>query len=152
MSITRRISINVAGMVLLFFPSYAAACDIDGPSFRQEFRRASDVFVGQLVQITDTPKGSNLSGKKPAVAFVTFRVEDRWKGAKNNEIVLTTDLISMGCDGAPMRQFERDHTYLIFSKKGYTHFREARLVANANAEIKKLDDVWFRTWARILPF
>ena len=139
-------------MALLVFPSYALACDIDGPSLRKEFRRASDVFVGRLLQITDTPKWANLTGEKPAVAFVTFRVKDRWKGAKQDELVLTTDLIDMGCDGSPMRQFERDVTYLISSKKGYTYFREARVVASATGEIRKLDDVWFRTWARIYPF
>ena len=87
---------------------------------------------------------------------VTIDVEKRWKGPTKNQIEVAWGFDSPGmCNDLPLVKGER---YLIYTKQsehGYTVNPDCGTNYTAkfhSDEIKKLDNFWFRTSARLFPF
>jgi hypothetical protein len=142
-------------LVVIFGASSVNACSVDFPSLREQFRASKHIFVGELLEISDAPQNLKISKEKSVGGVVKFRIQKRWKGAKEAEISLLSDLITSGCGGGEERKisyFEKGKKYLIFARKDYVYFYEATELARAGEKIKRLDDSGFRAWARIYPF
>lgn len=138
-------------LVVVFGVNSVSACTIIIPSLREQFRESKHVFVGELLEISDAPQNLKNSKERFINGGVKFRIEKRWKGAKEAEISLLSDIIDSGC-GNKLSHFEKDKKYLIFAQKDYVYFFEATEFARAGEKIKRLNDSGFRAWARIYPF
>ena len=169
----KRNFIAVALLTLIFLPGInrVAACTVNVESFRKNFRQAKRVFLGEitaidLVKIEELPKEIQEQHKDlKFLAKIIFKVERSWKGDNRNEVIVYS---KMFCD-CPYRTeyFSLGKKFLVFSdKQSYfdacslfnaevdskeipTDSWEAEFVKN---KINRLDDFWFRTWARIYPF
>ncbi|HEX8735775.1 MAG TPA: hypothetical protein VF721_10655 [Pyrinomonadaceae bacterium] len=140
-------------LVVIFGASSVNACSVDFPSLREQFRYSKHVFVGELLEISDAPQNLQNSKERLVGGVVKFRIQKRWKGAKEAEISLLSDMINSGCGGQDkLSYFEKGKKYLIFARKDYVYFYEATEFDKAGEKIKRLDDSGFRAWARIYPF
>ncbi len=139
-------------LALVVFSQNINACDYNIPSLRKQFRDSKNVFVGEILDISDAPKESKSSKKRLVSAMVKFRIEKSWKGTKDKEISLLSDLLLMPCDGNPFEYFEKGEKYLIFSEKDYVYYILSTKLKFADDKIRKLDSFWFRTSAKINPF
>lgn len=126
------------------------SCEIDYPPLRKEFRTSKYVFVGKVIAIND-PTGSAPKPKDRQIhGTITFHVDQSWKGGKATEVSLYSNVGASGC--GPFDYFRKDETYLVFAENSYVHFLSATKLDQAKNKIKRLDDFWFRTWARVFPF
>ena len=137
----------------------AYSCSCADPSAREKFRSADLVFVGQAVDYNEAPSNDH------AINYiVTFKVEKRWKGPKGSEITLAWMFDSPGmCNDLPLVKGER---YLIYSGRqtvNYKGHKKEELIVETDCgpnhlakyhekEIRKLNDFWFRMFARMYPF
>lgn len=141
------------------------ACTVVVQGIRKEFRRSSQVLVGEFMtfddrEVKDVPEW--LADKwKPygPLANATFRIKRSWKGQRTGQITL---YVSPLCD-CPMRQLfpNPDEEILVFADKdGVVDSCNFFVIEKSNDRrtddlektIKTLDSFWFRTWARIYPF
>lgn len=138
-------------LVVILGVNSVNACTIIIPSLREQFRESKHVFVGELLEISDAPQNLQNSKERIISGVVKFRIQKRWKGAKETEISLLSDIFDSGC-GNKLSHFEKGKKYLVFARKDYAYFFEATEFAKAGEKIKRLDDFGFRAWARIYPF
>ena len=87
------------------------ACECDPPKPQKLFRDARAVFVGQVLDISEStvPLGKGFS---PHSFAVTFKVLEFWKGAKSREITVHSDLGGLPCNQFAFRKGE---TYLVYA-------------------------------------
>ena len=142
----------LAVFILIFFNQNIDACDYNIPPLRKQFRDSKNVFIGEIIEISDTPQNLKNSKERAVGGIVKFRIQKSWKGTKDKEISLLSDLILMPCDGNPFEYFKKGEKYLIFSEKDYAAYILSTKLEFAADKIKRLDDFWFRIWARIYPF
>jgi hypothetical protein len=134
--------------VLLASTTDANACSCEGQSQREKFRKADYVFLGEVVDITE-------SSVKEFAYAVRFKVERQWKGAKLSESVVHFTFDSPGwCGDLNLAKGERFLIYAYREKQKLVSYTDCG--PNMNAEyaadsIKKLNSVWFRSFARAYP-
>lgn len=138
-------------IITLFLFEIDNACSISSPPLRKQFRQSANVFMGEVLDITETPKDYKDKKKRFIGGIVKFKIEKSWKGTKETEISLLSDIINTGCGEKP-QYFTKGEKYLVFTEKDYVYFYESSKLAYSNDKIKKLDDFGFRLWARIYPF
>jgi hypothetical protein len=139
-------------LVMIFGAGSVNACSIDLPSLREQFRESKHVFVGEILEISDAPEKLRKSKERIINGAVRFRIQKRWKGAKETEISLLSDVVDFGCGGSVGNKLVKGEKYLIFARKDYVYFFEATKIADAGDKMKRLDDFGFRAWSRIYPF
>jgi hypothetical protein len=147
---------NITSFLFLFVVtgvSSAYACTCSPPSQRSAYRDAKAVFIGQVIEVNEkTPIPPKL---KDAVFYgVKFRVEKAWKGARGREITLLSDMGLLSC-AHWANKFRVGEKYLVYAyDKELFDFGCSRSVhlQYASDDIKRLNSIWFRFFARIYPF
>lgn len=81
-------------------PVSACECRSRG-DFEQEFNSSKAVFVGEVVEID----------KSKPDAIVTFKVEKKWKGSKNETVVVRTNNQGKACEYI----FKQGEKYLVYA-------------------------------------
>jgi hypothetical protein len=140
----------------VFFLQTANACSITVPPLRKEFRDSTDVFIGEVVEISDAPQNYKDKKERFIGGIVKFKIEKRWKGVKASEVSLLSDIIDTTCGGGVggnlIDYFRKGEKYLIFAEKDYVHFYKSSKLEDSESEIRRLNDFGFRLWTRIYPF
>jgi hypothetical protein len=87
------------------------ACNCDPPKARKLFSDAKAVFVGQVIEISEStvPLGKEFPPHSYAVRFKVFKY---WKGVKGSEITVHSDLGGLPCQQFAFRKGE---TYLVYA-------------------------------------
>jgi hypothetical protein len=139
------------------------ACSLKIPPLRKKFREAKSVFLGKVVKIVDY---SPSEAEKSAIpeywqdykyfSKVRFEIKNKWKGdvSENQEFLAVADW-ECGCPGDAPERFKEGEEFIIFaSGKKFIIVCDAGRTKIEGKEqlIKKLDEFWFRAWARIYPF
>ena len=118
-------------------------CTCSEPGARADFRSARPIFVGKVLSIRDR-EGPGLE--------IRFKVEKRWKGHRDNEATAFWEGIGP-CGGF---LFETGRTFLVYAREKemsvYTSCDRTARIDNASEDIKKLNSLWFRLFARLIPF
>src|SRR5687768_13378452 len=138
------------------------ACTIQIVGLRDEFRKSKNIFIGEVVSVDVVPKDGlprRLAANWNSLERITFRIKTSWKGDKSGTIEV---LSNVACD-CPMRSliFERGKEFIIFADRD--NFADAcslrnfdtaheRYKDNLGNDVRRLDNFWFRSWARINPF
>lgn len=136
---------------LLFGTLSVYACTCAEPSVREKFRRADVIFVGELV---------GLAFVNPSITqyvfSIQFIVEKYWKGAAGRELKVLFKFDRPGwCGDLPLTKGER---YLIYADQGkeglntYVDCGPNRIAKHVPEELKKLDGLRFRMFARLFPY
>ncbi|MBI4341594.1 MAG: hypothetical protein HY598_04870 [Candidatus Omnitrophica bacterium] len=98
----------VAGGTILGRPDAADACSCEKPSMVVELKRASMVFIGQVMRIKQTGEQNSFHESK---VIVTLNPTRFWKGPQDTRrVVLHTVRNQVSCDGF---WFEDGKTYLV---------------------------------------
>jgi len=143
------LSMIVTLVVFTFGASTVLACSCADPSQRKKFRTADYVFLGTAVRITD-------SHVQDFAYAVPFNVEKQWKGSTLNEPLINFTFDSPGmCGDLHLAEGQRFLIYAYRQKQdliSYTDCGPNRQAQYADAEIRHLKNVWFRFFARIIPF
>jgi hypothetical protein len=147
----RRIILStiVAFLVVPFAASTVLACSCADPSLQKKFRTADYVFLGTAVRITD-------SRIQYFANAVTFKVERQWKGSKLKEPLIHFTFDSPGmCGDLHLAEGQRFLIYAYREKQNlisYTDCGPNLQEKYADSEIRHLKSVWFRVFARLIPF
>ena len=98
-------------LVLALRATEVSACSCDPPKPQKLFREAEAVFVGEVVEISEStvPLGK---GFPPLSYAVKFRISRYWKGVKGSEITVHSDLGGLGCHQFAFRKGE---TYFVYA-------------------------------------
>lgn len=139
-------------LALLIYSQTVNACDIKAVPLRKEFRNSKNVFVAEVLDISDAPKSFKNPKDREVNGVIKFKIEKRWKGAKQKEISLLTNV---GCGFCyEFKYFEKGKKYLVFTEENYISFCSAGETKDDYVKIKmnRLDNFGFRVWARIYPF
>jgi hypothetical protein len=154
---TRRTLLSLT--IILLASHEAFSCSCADPSVREKFRAADLVFLGRVVEVKRAPDNAG-----EIFDHVTFDVEKRWKGPRGPRLTLAWGFDNPGmCNDLPLTPGER---YLIYSSRETIDYRGRRrseltirpdcgphyLAQHREAEIRKLDRLWFRISARLYPF
>jgi hypothetical protein len=113
----RQILIGLAtlGALAIFSPA-ALACTCDYlPTNKAAFRKASAVFVGEVVSKSAPKRPANWNDDDTAAFvshIVTFKVEKRWKAARHSEVDAWLDVSYSHCS---VMQFREGEKYLIYA-------------------------------------
>jgi hypothetical protein len=87
-------------------------CDcFEYPSHRAEFGKAKAVFVGEVVKIDKTTDPPTALASEVSYA-VTFRLEQRWKGAQDSKIIVWIHATHELC---ARWQFQQGVKYLVYA-------------------------------------
>jgi hypothetical protein len=105
--VVRAMSVLSAGLLVM---AIASACTIEirgdgSPGYMR--RHAKVVFVGEVLEITDTPKAELELGANHY--SVRLRVDRFWKGVKTREATVHTDMFGCG------PRFEVGRKYLVYA-------------------------------------
>ncbi len=130
------------------------SCDCAIETNRKAFTKASDVFVGKVLEIKDN---ENYDPNKSILAFkIRLKVVKRWKGAKKAEITIFSTNGPFGtCGGFT---FQKDEEYLIYAQgknKEVTTFCSNNRPADdkyAQEAIRELENSRVHFKARVWPF
>lgn len=164
-----RAFILLVSLISFCFQSITA-CSLDIPPLRKEFRNSKLVFLGKITKIEDyyvpteqekayIPKywkeiSAEMKNNK-IFSKVTFEIKNEWKGSlPENKEFLSVAYWGCGCPGE-IDKFEIKKEYVIFStEKNFVSVCDSfrQTIMEKPKLIKKLDDFWFRIWARIYPF
>lgn len=147
------ITISLFTLFLLVGPSSLYACTCSAPSQRSAYRDAKAVFIGEVVEVSENaPIPPKLKGM---VFFgVKFRVQKSWKGVRGREVTILSDMGLLSC----YHRTDKFHTgekYLVYAyDKELADWGCARSISleDASQEIRRLNNVWFRLFARMYPF
>jgi hypothetical protein len=140
--------------MLALSASSAYPCSCADPSQREKFRRASAVFIGRVIEITDYNDPD-----EDFVLFtnrVKFKVERQWKGARKPEVTALASFDSPGMCGDLNLAVGEEYLVYADREKGrllfYTDCGPNRNSKYAEDEIKRLNSFWFRFVARLYPY
>lgn len=143
---------------LVFSGLEVFSCTCGYVSPRTFYRKANAIFIGQVIGIGE---GLNSSYGVP-VYPVTFKVEKSWKGQKNSEITISTYDVNVVdstrvCGGFNLVQGEKYLVYAYGKKLSVSTSSCSPPTLpvssqSASDEIKRLNSLWFRLKARLIPF
>ena len=136
--------------------SFAYACSCADPSQRERFRKSKAVFLGEVLEYKERPGVETNEDLKFFPYQVTFKVEKQWKGKRQPEITAFASFDSPGmCGDLDLQMGER---FLIYAPYKYEHlliYRDCgpnRIAENAEDEIKRLGNFFFRTTTFFYPY
>ena len=148
------IQIFALSCLLLISAANVYSCSCEEYTQRKAFREASAVFIGQAVEYLDNPEV-----EKDGRLIVKLKVEKSWKGAKTQEVIISSTFGS-ACGFT----FEKGKRYLVYSY-GQDLFtptvcsRSGEIIGagyspnkDQQREIRKLNSWWYRFFSRVLPF
>lgn len=130
-------------------------CTCTAISQRRAFKQASAVFVGEVVEINDYKGEPVAYGGWPIAQSLKLRVVKSWKGAKQPEVTVLSDKYHGMCGGF---YFHVGEKYLLYAVTVdgklvvYSTCAPSRPLNQADKEIGRLNDFWYRLFARINPF
>ena len=96
--------------VLIFAVSPSYACKPEVPSQRQAFKKAVSVFIGEVVDITESDF-QPIKGKRYFVN-VRFKVVQYWKGRGGLEVKVHSEQGVLSCN---LFHFEKGEKYLVYA-------------------------------------
>ena len=96
--------------LLVFASPTSYACKPELPSQRQAFNRASSVFIGEVVDITDS-SFQLIKGERYFVK-VRFKVLQYWKGRGALEVIVHSEQGLLSCN---LFQFQKGERYLVYA-------------------------------------
>jgi hypothetical protein len=109
----RIITLALAMFYLISIGSPAVkACDCDPPPPRKVYKTADAVFIGQVIDISESKVPLFKDQPDFGSWAVTFRVIKYWKGVKGPEIVVHSDLGGLMCH---QFRFNKGETYLVYA-------------------------------------
>jgi hypothetical protein len=144
-----QVAVLFAVLLILFEAGMGYSCTAIVQSHRQQFRNATDVFIGQVLSaVVNKDAGKNLPTEFPVELKVL--VEKRWKGQQTNEMTLLNDGTA-ACGGVA---FQKGDRYLIYAHR----YADALVVhsfntgsqvmsgenENRSRQIRELNSAWFR--------
>jgi hypothetical protein len=100
----------LAFVVLILAVSPGYACKPELPSQRQAFKKATSVFVGEVVDITDS-NFQPIKGKRYFVK-VRFKVIQYWKGRGGLEVEVHSEQGVLSCN---LFRFQKGDKYLVYA-------------------------------------
>ncbi len=100
----------LAFVMLILAVSASYACKPELPSQRQAFKKATSVFIGEVVDITD----SDFQPIKGKAYFmnVRFKVIQYWKGRGGLEVKVHSEQGVLSCN---LFQFQKGEKYLVYA-------------------------------------
>jgi hypothetical protein len=147
------IQVSLLLSLLLLSANQAFSCSCADPSVREKFRKASSVFVGRILEIKPY---EDKASDSIFINEVRFRVERQWKGERKPEITVISAWDNPGwCGDLPLTVGER---YLIYADRErnklaiYADCGPNRIAVYAEKELGKLNNFWFRFFARLYPY
>lgn len=135
----------------LLLPIDGVSCSVDIPPLRKDFRWAKKVFLAEVVDVLEPTSDITRTKDRQISGLVKIKVEKGWKGTKASEVSLLSDVGGSICPG-DFDFFKKGERYLIFAENDYVSYTMATKFQNAAEKIKRLNNPWFRVWARIYPF
>ena len=138
--------------------SLAYSCTCGMPTQRARFRNAHAVFVGEILEMKQRAGVEADESLKDYPYQVTFRVEKQWKGKRQSEITALSDYEELGmCNDLYLEVGKRFLIYaprkrgqlIVYAKCG------PNVPANneyTDAEIRRLNNFFFRTYASLYPY
>ena len=143
-------------ILLTIGSSFAYACSCADPSQRERFRKSKAVFLGEVLEYKERPGVETNEDLKFFPYQVTFKVQKQWKGKRQPEITAFASFDSPGmCGDLDLQMGER---FLIYAPYKYEHlliYRDCgpnRIAENAEDEIKRLSNFFFRTTTFFYPY
>ena len=133
------------------------SCTCVNSSLSKRFKESEAVFIGKIAE--NTPENdSEIQNMKEGLPVL--EVIKSWKGVKKKYIAVDFDFSNYSGSCSALLRFEEDKEYLVFAYskdlKVEVECSDTRpLKAESNyttREISKLNNFWFRFWARIKPF
>lgn len=153
MKILARSILVVGALIVSTQAVYPCTCAAIGQ--RRAFKKASAVFIGRVVEINPYQGEPFEYGPFPISQSVKLKVEKSWKGAEQPEIIVLSEKYFGWCGGF---NFQAGDKYLLyaFSHDGklVTHSVCTRSspLSEATGQVKRLNNFWFRLFARTYPF
>ncbi len=157
------IQISFISLFLFLGITSALACQCDINSHRKDFRKAKNIFIGEVISV-DFQSNLTLPDevkdfRAEIVESVKFNIEKSWKGKQKKEIKIWSLSFPSSCGGF---RFIKGTKYLVYVFKkdkslyAVTSCNRTRLAETDNQyklkEIEELNSFWFRFWAKINPF
>lgn len=148
---------------VLFFTSAIIACQCIINSHKRDFRKAKNIFIGEVTEVNyqstiQLPEQIK-DFQAEIVETVSLNIEKSWKGKEKTNIKIWSLSFPSSCGGF---QFAKGKKYLVyvFKENGYlytvTSCGRTRIAETDNKdkleEIKELDSFWFRFSAKFNPF
>lgn len=96
--------------VLILAVSASYACKPEVPSQPQAFKKAASVFIGEVVDVTDS-YFQPIKGKRYFVN-VRFKVIQYWKGRGGLEVEVLSEQGVLSCN---LFQFQKGEKYLVYA-------------------------------------
>ncbi|HXG68347.1 MAG TPA: hypothetical protein VNO70_24850 [Blastocatellia bacterium] len=144
--------INQAILLFVLFmvgASNAYPCSCADESQRKKFRRASVVFLGEIIEVSYNQDDYFINAVK-------FKVERQWKGTKRENLTVLVGFDAPGsCNDMPLDKGKRYLIYAYCEKGKLITFADCGpniKAEGAAAETKSLDRFWFRFTSRLFPF
>ncbi|WP_407271124.1 hypothetical protein [Radiobacillus sp. PE A8.2] len=94
------VALSFMGMTIIPSTSYACSCADPNP-VEAEFKRATAVFSGEVVKITENPSSKQ----------VLFKVTETWKGVSRSQVYITTGIGGGDCG----YRFQQGNNYLVYA-------------------------------------
>jgi len=108
--------VSLAVITCLFFtisPIKGSACScVPVGTVQEELDRSSDVFSGKVISIVDPSKNKKIRSSADLVE-VTIEVIQSWKGSKESEVVVYTEISSASCGF----EFSLNEEYLVYANE-----------------------------------
>lgn len=153
MKLSRSLLFSVLCIVFGSLAAYACTCA--DPSQRERFRKANSVFLGEVLEFQEFQKGEP-AFKDFFFYRVTFKVERQWKGERHRTMTALAGFDEPGMCGdldlsvgrRILVYAERDQGYLLIGRDCGPN----RYADYADAEIKNLNNFFFRTFTFLYPF
>ncbi len=150
------ISITCVVCVVILSAPAAYSCDCTVPKLRRDYREATAIFVGKVVEVRFNQSSDDKTRRLHPMA-VKLKVEKSWKGVRSPEITVITNEAITVCGGFEFREGER---YIIYAyEKDLVTFNSCSRSRPLNyedefdaKEIKRLNSFWFRLMAQLNPF
>ena len=99
----------VFSTVMIFFPSYGAACSCaEPPGVKEEFSLSKEVFIGKVTEIDENKSVSGLLTKS-----VLFKVNETWKGVNQPRMKVITGNGGGDCG----YEFKEGQEYLVYANE-----------------------------------
>lgn len=153
--IMKKLSLPLLCLLIFLFGAEAAFSCTCSINFRKNFRRASSVFLGKVVEVDRGAGTDNYYND-----MVRLDVEKTWKGTKRKTVTIYA--------GPPNRKtgmcnsfgFEKDKLYVVFAftdKLEVNTECPATFALEQDSEwrtkrLKDLDNFWYRSWSSVYPF
>jgi hypothetical protein len=141
---------GITFVLMLLFSVSVLGCELDISPLRKQFRHASNVFIGEVIDVMPPPTNIRVPKNREVLGIVEFRIDKSWKGVKSGRMRLMSNVFASVCGHS--YQFEKGGKYLVFAEKDYAHTLGSWRHEYAEPIIKKLDNPWYRFMSTVYLF